>query len=191
MATLTLSWTSPGGPNVTGFNAFYRIRGGGSYTAHSGNPQSAATTSVTWTVSENTIYEAYVETICTVGGPTPATEAEAIRFTCPIVAPTGTDHDSISYSFTHLGGSVNAYDVILYASDGTTVLETDNITAPSGTISGTFGYAATASTAYKIKVIPKATGDIAYSKTDCALVDVTTSPTPTCAAPTGVSASIS
>jgi hypothetical protein len=186
--TATLTWTPAGGSNSASQDVQYRVRGAGSWTTFQTVSASTATLPITG-LTDNVIYEFRVVNNCTVGGPTPSNEDEDIKFTCPVLTVTDT-YNSVSVSFTHLGGAVNAYDIQLLNTAGNTVLSTFAVSSPSGTVSHTFT-GLTASTSYNVRVIPKATGDTAYSKTDCALSAVTTDGTPTCDAPTSVSASLS
>lgn len=186
--TATLTWTPAGGSNSASQDVQYRIRGAGSWTTFQNVSASVNTLAVTG-LTDNTIYEFRILNNCTVGGSTASNEDEDIKFTCPVLTITHT-YNSITVQFTHLGAAVNAYDIQLLNSAGTSVLSTNAISSPSGTISSTFS-SLTAATSYNIRVIPKATGDTTYSKTDCALTSTTTDAAPTCDAPSGVSAAIS
>lgn len=142
-------------------------------------------------LSDNLIYDFQIVTNCSGGTASPSTTTQQINIICPTVTVTATN-TTISYSFPAVGGSTTGYTVKLYNSAGTSELSSQT---PAGTttLTGTFSnpeggpIIIAAGTAYKIRVIVTAG---AFSKTDCAFVDITTSTTPSCNAPTDLTATL-
>lgn len=178
---ITLTWTV--GAGAASQDVQYKLSTSPTWINHENVAGNITTSSITGLL-DNHIYDFRVITNCAGGTPTPSVATQQIKLTCPSVSTTPSDV-SIGYSFTELGGSITAYTVKLFNSAGDTELASQT---PSGTTtrSGTFS-ALTASTAYKIRVIVTAG---AFSKTDCAMVSVSTTATPACNAPTDVTASV-
>lgn len=178
---ITLTWTTGAGASTQ--DVQYKLSSATTWTTHENVAGNITTSSITGLL-DNRIYDFRVITNCAGGTPTPSVATQQIKITCPVVSTTPSD-TSIAYSFPELGGSVTAYTVKLFDSAGTTEVASQ---APTGTTtrSGTFS-TLTQSTSYKIRVIVTAGG---FTKTDCAMVDVTTTATPACNAPTNVTASI-
>lgn len=105
------------------------------------------------TASNNTLY--VYKAISNCGGSPPATPFTTYEFAninCPslTIVPTST---TLPYSFTHVGGSVDKYEVKLYDSTGTTLLATNTHTPAFPTpVTGSFT-GLTTSTSYRIRVI--------------------------------------
>lgn len=147
----------------------------GSYTTI-GTPTFNVTTSK-WTITDtsgvdNTLY--VYKAISNCGG-SPATTPEAsytfVNITCPSLTftPGG---NSIDYSFTHLGGNVDKYEVKIYDSTGSVLIHTDTIVPVfSSPITGTFLYLAF-DTDYIVVVTPFV-GTISHN---CSGVSVSTQP---------------
>jgi hypothetical protein len=189
MAQATLNWTPAGGPNSVSQDVQFKTLAAGTFTQHS-NVGPTVNNALITGLTDNVIHQFRIINNCSVGGPTNSGLDEDIKFTCPVVNTTP-DHDSVEYSFTHLGGDVNAYDVQLLDAAGTTVIATNPHASPAGTVTGNFT-GLTASTNYNIRVIPKASGTLGnYSKTNCALTAFSTAATPACAAPTNINAVLS
>lgn len=178
---ITLTWTTGAGASTQ--DVQYKLSSASTWTTHANVAGGVTTSSITGLL-DNRIYDFRVITNCAGGTPTPSVATQQIKITCPVVTPTPSD-TSITYSFPELGGSVTAYTVKLFDSAGTTEVSSQT---PSGTTtrSGTFT-GLTSSTGYKIRVIVTAGS---FSKTDCAMVDVTTTATPACNAPTNVTATV-
>lgn len=178
---ITLTWTT--GAGAASQDVQYKLSTATTWTTHE-NVAGNITTSNIAGLLDNRIYDFRVITNCAGGTPTPSVTTQQIKITCPVVSTTPSDV-SIGYSFPELGGSVTAYTVKLFNSAGDTELASQS---PSGTTtrSGTFT-GLTASTSYKIRVIVTAGS---FSKTDCAMVSVSTTATPACNAPTDVTASV-
>lgn len=178
---ITLTWTTGAGAATQ--DVQYKLSTASTWTTHE-NVAGNVTTSTITGLLDNRIYDFRVITNCAGGTPTPSVATQQIKITCPVVSTTPSD-TSITYSFPELGGSVTAYTVKLFDSAGTTEVASQ---APSGTTtrSGTFT-GLTQSTSYKIRVIITAGS---FSKTDCGMVDVTTTATPACNAPTDVTATV-
>lgn len=187
MASATLTWNAPGGTNSTNQTVKYRLFGASSWTAFSVVSPSTNTATITGLL-DNKIYEFQVDNMCTVGGPSSSSIDRKIKIICPNITPTPS-YNSVSYSFTHVGGDVTKYDVSLYQADGVTLLGTKSHTSPSGTMSDVFN-GLSGSTGYKIKVTVYAGVDFSFSSV-CAPVSFTTGATPICNAPTSVVATIS
>jgi hypothetical protein len=178
---ITLTWTAGGG--ATSQDVQYKLSTATTWTTHE-NVAGNITTSNIAGLLDNRIYDFRVITNCAGGTPNGSAPTQQIKITCPSVSTSPSDL-SIGYSFPELGGSITAYTVKLFNSAGDTELASQT---PSGTTtrSGTFT-GLTQSTAYKIRVIVTAGS---FSKTDCAMVSVSTTATPACNAPTSVTASI-
>jgi hypothetical protein len=178
---ITLTWTAGAGAATQ--NVQYKLATSSTWITHETVAGNITTSSILG-LEDNKIYDFRVITNCAGGTPTGSAPTQQIKITCPSVSTTPSD-TSIAYSFSELGGSITAYTVKLFNAAGDTELASQ---APTGTTtrSGTFT-GLTASTGYKIRVIITAGS---FSKTDCAMVSVTTTVTPACNAPTNVSASV-
>jgi hypothetical protein len=178
---ITLNWTAGGGASSQ--DVQYKLASGSTWTTHENVAGSTATSTING-LQDNLIYDFRVITNCAGGTPSASTSTQQIKIICPTVSTTPSD-TSIGYSFPENGGSITGYTVKLFNSAGTTELASQT---PSGTTtrSGSFT-GLTQSTAYKIRVIITAG---AFTKSDCVFVDTTTTVTPVCNAPTGLSAAL-
>lgn len=191
MATANLTWSSPNPlDNVQSITVKYRIYGAGAWTtAVSG--LAAATTNYSITgLADNTLYEFSVTALCFSGGPTDSTPIETVAWTCPVLTVTATDGSSISFSLnTSTAGSIDQYTVRLFASNGTTLLQSKTYTPPfANPITDTF-VGLSSNTSYKLRVDLRVTGTSQYNYTSCAQITGTTTAA-TCPAPTGLSATM-
>jgi hypothetical protein len=161
----------------------YKLASASTYTTFSTLTGIATTETVTG-LSNNVIYDFRINTACNGGTGTSSPVVQRINIICPTVTVTATS-TTLAYSFPEIGGSVGTYSVKLFNSAGTSELSSQT---PIGTttLTGTFTDL-TASTGYKIRVVPTA-GTI--TKTDCAFTTGTTSAPPVCNAPTGVTADL-
>lgn len=178
---VTLNWTP--GVGSTSQTVQYKLATASAYTTFSTVGGTVATETVTG-LSDNLIYDFRISTACNGGTNTTSPVVQKINIICPTVTITAAS-TSLSYSFPEIGGSVGSYAVKLFNSAGTSELASQTPTGTT-TLTGTFD-ALTASTTYKIRVVPTA-GTI--TKTDCAFVTGTTSAPPVCNAPTGVTADL-
>ncbi len=176
---VTLTWTP--GVGSTSQTVQYKLASTSTYTTFSTLTGIATTETVTG-LSDNLIYDFRISTACNGGTSTFSPVVQKINIICPTVTITPSS-DSLSYSFPEIGGSVGSYSVKLFNSAGTSELASQTPTGTT-TLTGTFS-SLTASTTYKIRVVPTA-GTI--TKTDCAFATGTTSAPPVCNAPTGVTA---
>lgn len=178
---ITLNWTAGGGASSQ--DVQYKLASGVTWTTHENVAGSTATSTING-LQDNLIYDFRVITNCAGGTPSASTATQQIKITCPTVSTTPSD-TSIAYSFPENGGSITGYTVKLFNSAGTTELASQT---PTGTTtrSGTFS-GLTQSTAYKIRVIITAGS---FTKSDCVFVDTTTTVTPVCNPPTGLSAAL-
>lgn len=181
MASAAISWTPGGGGNVTSQSVEYRVQGTTSWTsAATGLSASASSYNVTG-LSDNTVYEFRVISICSVGGPIVSATMTGIKWFCPTITVTPT-HNTITYSFTALGGSISAYSVELLSNDLATVIQTKT------TVSGVFdSVSILPSTSYKVRLTLTAGS---YSNT-CSAVSTATTAAPTCPIPTITGATLS
>lgn len=177
---IVLNWTP--GAGATSQDVQYKLSTSGTWTTHSTVAGSVNTTTISG-LSDNLIYDFRVVTNCAGGTPAPSNQSQQINIICPSVT-TGVTDTTCSYSFSHIGGSVSAYTVELLNAAGTTVLQTQ--TPPlTSTVSGNFT-GLTPSTNYNVRVTVTAGS---FSK-QCPLIAVTTTSTPSCNAPTGVTATL-
>jgi hypothetical protein len=178
MAQSVINWTPGGGGNITSQEVQYRIKGTTNWTtAVTGLSASANTYTVTG-LTENTIYEFRVVSNCSVGGPIPSSILTGIKWFCPTITVTPT-HNTITYSFSSLGGSISGYTVQLLESNLTTVVQT------LYTVSGVFNSGSIApSTQYYVRLTLAADN----LSNICTPVSVTTTAAPTCPVPTITSA---
>lgn len=176
---VTLTWSI--GAGATSQNVQYKLSTSSTWLTFSTVGGSATTETITG-LDSNKLYDFRIVTYCSGGTPAPSTPIQKINILCPTVTMTSTDV-TVSYSFPEIGGDVSSYVVKLYNSAGTTELATS---IPTGTTTrtGTFS-GLTASTTYKLKVVPTA-GSI--TKTDCELNSVSTTAPPVCSIPTNVTA---
>lgn len=178
---VTLTWTP--GVGSTSQTVQYKLATASTYTTFSTVTGTATTETVTG-LSDNLIYDFRISTACNGGTSTTSPVVKKINIICPTVTVVAAS-TSLSYSFPEIGGSVGSYAVKLFNSAGTSELASATPTGTT-TLSGTFNDL-TASTTYKIRVVPTA-GTI--TKTDCAFTTGVTLAPPVCNAPTGVTADL-
>ena len=178
---VTLNWTP--GAGSTSQTVQYKIATTSTWTTFSTVSGTATTATVTG-LADNLIYDFKILTACNGGTSTQSPTVQKINIICPTVTVTPAS-TSLSYSFPEIGGSVTSYVVKLFNSGGTSELASQTPTGTT-TLTGTFS-SLTASTTYKIRVIPTA-GTI--TKTDCAFATGVTLAPPTCNPPTGVTADL-
>lgn len=181
MASATINWTPGGGGNITSQNVDYRIQGTTNWTtAVTGLAANVATYTIT-SLADNTIYEFRVVSICSVGGPIVSATMSGIKWVCPTITVTPT-HNTITYSFSNLGGSISAYLVELLNDGLTTVIQSKT------TVTGVFDSGSIqASTPYKVRLTLTA-GALTNA---CTPVSTATTAAPSCPIPTLTSATLS
>jgi hypothetical protein len=136
MASFDLSWTPASGINSTGQQVQYKESVSSTWLV-------AATLSGTadsYTVDDlddNVVYDFRISNLCSLGGPTPGASFQVVGFVQPDVTITPT-YNSVTFSFTHVGGSVSSYRMDLLNSSGSTILAFRNIPSPSGMVSNSF-----------------------------------------------------
>lgn len=180
MASTVLTWTPGGGSNVVSQDVQYRVSGATNWTtAATGLGATVSTYTITG-LSVNTIYEYRVISNCSVGGPKNSPPVTNLTWYCPTVTVTPS-HNTITYSFSALSGSISGYLVELMNSALDTVIQSKT------TVSGVFDSPSiTASTTYYVRVTLTAG---TFSNV-CAPVSTSTTSTPTCPEPTITSAVI-
>ncbi len=189
MASITLNWTAPGGSNSLSQDVQYKLATSSTWTTFQNVGPTIGTVTITG-LNNNLLYNYRVTNVCAVGGSNSSPTAEIINLTCPSVTVTNT-YNSVTFSFSHLGGSVSSYTVDLLSADGTSTIATKNITTPSSTVTDTFSSLVSASTTYQVRVTVNAVGaSTTYTKV-CTASNTTTPSAPTCNAPIGVTAVIS
>jgi hypothetical protein len=174
MAQAVINWTPGGGGNIASQEVQYRVQGTTNWTtAVSGLSASASTYTIT-NLAVNTIYEFRVISNCSIGGPIPSATMTDIEWFCPTITVTPT-HNTITYSFSALGGSISAYSVQLLSNDLSTVIQTLT------TVSGVFNSVSIApSTSYKVRLTLTA----GTNTNVCTPVSTATTTPPTCPIPT-------
>jgi len=178
---VTLAWTP--GVGSTSQSVQYKLASASTWTTFSTVSGTTATVNVTG-LSDNLIYDFRITTACNGGTSTVSPTVQKINIICPTVTITPAS-TSLSYSFPEIGGSVTTYAVKLFDSTGNSELASQTPTGTT-TLTGTFS-SLTASTTYKLRVIPTAW---TFSKTDCAFSTGVTSAPPVCNAPTNVTAEL-
>ena len=181
MASALISWTPGGGGNIASQQVEYRVQGASNWTSAI-TGLSASTSSYTITgLTANVLYEFRVVSICSIGGPINSSTMTGITWSCPTITLTPT-HNTITYSFSNLGGSISGYQVDLLASNQTTVIQ--SLTTTSGVFnSGSI----TSSTTYYVRLTLSAS---TYTNV-CTSVSTATTAAPTCPPPTGPVATLS
>ena len=185
MAQAVLNWTPAGGTNSTGQKVEYKKYNDSTWIEAASVGASISTYTIS-SLLDNTIYDFRVINICQVGGPTPATMDQKIRFVCPTVTLTPT-YNQIGYSFTHVGAGITKYVIELLDSAGVTIIATDTVATPGSTVSGNFT-GLNSTTGYKVRLTMYAS---TLFNSSCALQAVSTSAPPSCNPPTNVVATIS
>lgn len=177
----TLSWSI--GPGAVTQTVQYKLSTSNTWITFTTVGGSITTTTVTG-LDSNKLYNFRIISNCSGGTPAPSATITKINILCPTVTTTPTD-TTIAYSFPEIGGDISSYLVKLFNSTGTTEVATST---PTGTTTRTGTFTGlTASTTYKLKVVPTA-GDI--TKTDCEFYNVTTTAPPVCSIPTNVVATL-
>lgn len=191
MATANLVWTPAGGGNSLSQTVQYKLAPSGVWIDHSTVGVAASTATIN-SLLDNTLYQFRIINNCSVGGPTPGTLDERVKFICPNVSITPS-HASATFSFTHVGGNISKYTIDLLDSTGLSVMGSIVVNAPSGVVSDSF-YGLTPSTLYKIRVtmeISGVTNQVALKSNICTSVDFSTIAAPICPAPSSVVATMS
>lgn len=119
-------------------------------------------------LADNTIYQYKLRSFCDSGLPKETAVFEIIGITCPVVTLTPLCNGVINYSFPHLGGDIDEYEVVLYTNADVEI--TRQTKSVSSTVSGSFTGLA-AYTTYKVRVVAKAD---AFIRSNCSLVPITT-----------------
>lgn len=177
---INLTWSTGGG--AASQDVQYKLATDSSWTTHS-NIAGNINTATLNGLQDNLIYDFRVVTNCTGGTPAPSMATQQVNLICPTVTITPTDN-SVSYSFTNVGGSTTGYTIHLLDAAGTSILQTQSPSV-TGTVSGTFS-TLTQSTSYKVRVTI-----IAGSfNRQCGALDTATTATPVCIAPTNVAATL-
>ena len=181
MASANITWTPGGGGNITSQEVQYKINGTSNWTtAVSGLGAAVSSYNITGLTS-NTLYNFRILSVCSVGGSTYSSITNGISWFCPTITVTPT-HNTITYSFSNLGGSISGYTVELLNSSLTTVIQTLT------TVSGVFNSVSIApSTNYYVRLTLAA----GVYTNQCTPVSTTTLAAPSCAIPTNVAASFS
>lgn len=162
---ISLTWITGGGFATQ--DVQYKLSISSSWITHE-NVAGNVTTSTINGLLDNRIYDFRIVTNCVQGTSSSSVPIQQINITCPSLSTIPSDV-SIDYSFPELGGSITGYTVKLFDSAGTTELASQ-IPVGTTTRSGTFT-GLTEVTVYKIRVIITAGS---FSKTNCAMVNVTT-----------------
>jgi hypothetical protein len=130
------------------------------------------------------LYQFVIVNICELGGFIYSPIFEGIKFTCTAVdLVPGITY--VDFTFPHLLGSIDKYVVEIY--DASFLLLGSIIKYPSTPVTGTFNNLMP-NTTYHIKVKPYAEG---YFKSDCAFDSFATLTSPSCTAPSDLSAALS
>jgi hypothetical protein len=180
MASFDLSWTPASGVNSTGQQVQYKESVSDTWlvVATLGGGASSYTVA---DLDDNVVYDFRISNLCSFGGPTPGSVFQIIGFVCPSVVITPT-YNGVSFSFTHVEGSVTQYRVDLLNAAGSSVIAFKNITSPSGMVTDSFtGLSAT--TSYNLRLTMKV--GTTYSEV-CDLAPFSTTSLPTCDMPTGL-----
>jgi hypothetical protein len=129
-------------------------------------------------LDENVLYDFRISNLCSFGGPTPGASFQIIGFVCPDLTVTPT-YNGVSFSFTHVGGSVTSYRVDLLNAAGSSIVAFKNITSPSGMVADSFT-GLSASTSYQLRLTMKVGST--YSEV-CSLEPFSTTALPACSMP--------
>lgn len=183
MSSFLLNWTPAGGLNSTGQQVQYKQASSATWITAATLGASANTYTIN-SLLDNVIYDFQIVNLCTYGGPTTGTSFQTINIICPTVQSTPT-HNSVSFSFPDLGGSVTEYRVDLLNAAGTTIIAFKNITSLGVTIADNFA-GLDPVTNYQLRVTVTAG---AFSR-QCPLVPFSTTAVPTCDAPSNLTATI-
>jgi hypothetical protein len=177
---ITLNWT-PGAGAATQ-DVQYKLTSSSTWITHA-NVLGSVTTSTITGLQDNLIYDFRIVTNCSGGTPAPGTSTQQINIICPVVSTTVTD-TTVAYSFPNVGGSTSGYTVHLLDAAGTNILQTQTPSI-AATVTGTFS-TLTQSTGYRVRLTIVAG---AFNK-QCPPVNVTTILTPSCNAPTNLTATL-
>lgn len=183
MTSFDLNWTPAGGLNSTGQQVQYKAAVSSTWIVATTLNASADSYTIS-DLNDNTIYDFRIVNMCSYGGPTPGSSFQTINFVCPTIIVTPT-YNSVSFSFTHLGGSVTQYRVDLLNGAGTSTIAFKTISSPSGTVADSFTGLST-ETNYQLRLTPKAG---TFSE-QCPLEPFTTAPYPTCNIPADLTVEI-
>jgi len=187
MATATINWTPVGNVYSINQTVYYKAIDDADWTLHS----TVSATTNTGTISgllDNVIYQFRVQNNCIGNTNSFSNTAEVINITCPSPVNINQGETATAFNFTHVGGDISSYLIeLLSAAD--VVLDSKTFNSPGANVADTFT-GLTPSTDYKIRVTPKATGDLGDHISVCGSVSFRTNDI-VCNPPTDVSAVMS
>lgn len=165
MAIAHLEWTPGGGVNQ---EVRYKKQSDVSYTLY--DTVSSGTNSIDIPdLDPNTLYEFYVINKCVFDFESASEVVDGALVECPSLSIEQSTL-SLTVDFTHLGGDIDSYTVEIYEMPSETLINSEDVGSPSGSISVTFD-SLIDNTYYKIKVIPKV-GD-EFENDDCTITQRT------------------
>jgi hypothetical protein len=210
MGQFTLTWSNTNeisNPNVTGQRASYQARTGGTWATDGFNPANdmakTITTTISKTLSDNVVYQFKIEAICTVGGTVINDNGvqEAINFTCidTSVALNSPNYNTVTVGVTGLTGlDITKFDFYLKLGGagqaGANVATSLGAVVSGGTVATITFSGLNGGTSYELWYAMHATVkgvDVLSTASSqlnglCGPKTITTQPTPTCSAPTGL-----
>jgi hypothetical protein len=173
-----LTWIAGGGGGTQ--SVLYKYYQDSSYITYS-NVASNVTTATIPNLLPNTLYDFRVANNCA-SGTTSNTEIVNAYVSCANVTLTPSTN-FVNVSFPHLGADVTGYTIQLYASDGTTLLQSKLLGLPFTSTVTTSFYGLNPGTTYKVRVIPYV---VTFFNNTCALQSFTTTNASACLAPTNL-----
>lgn len=187
MATATINWTPVGNVYSINQTVYYKAIDDAGWTLHSTVSPTTNTTTVSGLL-DNVIYQFRVRNNCIGGTNSFSNTGEVINIICPSPVNINQGETATAFNFTHVGGDISSYLVeLLSAAD--VVLDNKTFNSPGANVADTFT-GLTPSTDYKIRVTPKATGDLGDHISVCGSVSFRTNDI-VCNPPTDVSAVMS
>lgn len=187
MATATLNWTPVGNVYSINQTVYYKAFHDTNWTLLATVGPTVNTASAPG-LSDNIIYQFKVRNNCVGSTNSYSNMWELVNIICPTPVYTNSGETTVTFNFTHVGGDISSYLVeLLSATD--VVLDSKTFNSPGPNVAGFFNSGLTPSTDYKIRVTPKATGDLGDHIAVCGSVSFRTADV-ICNPPTNVSATL-
>lgn len=183
MATINLSWTPAGGATSVSQTVQRKLASGSTWGDLATGLGPAVSSYSDTTAADNTLYDYRVLNICSAGGPTAGSTAQADNIICPTVTlsnPQTGEQDTIDWSVAATSGDVTISQVLIIK-DGSTVSTTP--VGNQGPASGTYDTNLDFGSTYTVRAVLT---DGVFSK-NCENT-ITIGSAPTCGAPSNLTA---
>lgn len=183
MATINLSWTPAGSATSVSQTVQRKPNSSSTWTDLATGLGASVSTYADSTASDNILYDYRILNVCSVGGPTPGSVAQADNIVCPAVSasnPQTGEQDVISWTVGATSGSVSITNVLIIKNGN--VVNTTVVNSQAGA-SGTYDTGQDYGATYTVRAV---LSDGVFSK-NCETT-ITIGSAPACGAPSNLTA---